>query len=131
MKTRKPEDPVIKLTVPAKFLLQEFAQKLLVHSPDGLVKAHTKYLYVDGFQVQKGRERVIKEKQKNVCRNWGTLLMFLWNVGLKPIGYNPYKHKTFIQGLSKAYISFSGSCTSTKAVWGNFVDFPEFFVRLY
>ena len=76
---------------------------------DGLVKAHTKELTLYGCNMKinrKGRERVLREKRKNVHagikgylkdadleRVWGDLPedQFI------EITYNPYKYSSFVQ----------------------------------
>ena len=70
MKLRKPEDPRYKIDRSRKvFVYKNLHKNCWSVRQDGLVKAHAKCLYMWDclFQVnQKGRERVIKEKQKNV-----------------------------------------------------------------
>ena len=113
IKLRKPEDPRYKIDRSRKvFVYKNLHKNCWSVRQDGLVKAHAKCLYMWDclFQVnQKGRERVIKEKQKNVHAG---ILGYITNVpvrnvGLKPIGYNPYKYKTFVQGLSQKPIYHS------------------------
>ena len=124
MKLRKPEDPRYKIDRSRKvFVYKNLHQNCWSIRQDGLVKAHAKYLYMWDclFQVnQKGRERVIKEKQKNV--HAGILGYISSSVisqtGCKPIGYNPYKHKTFIQGLSQKPVYHCDQVVLGKNVWG-------------
>ena len=87
MKLRKPEDPRYKIDRSRKvFVYKNLHQNCWSIRQDGLVKAHTKYLYMWDclFQVnQKGRERVIKEKQKNVH---GGILGYITNDPVRNVG---------------------------------------------
>ena len=78
---------------------------------DGLIKMHTDSicLYDAQFRVgMKGRERVLKEKRKNVHagvsgyidRDWD--LQRLPPTNFRSVIYNPYKWDTFIYGSNKA-----------------------------
>ena len=123
MKLRKPEDPRYKIDRSRKvFVYKNLHQNCWSIRQDGLVKAHTKYLYMWDclFQVnQKGRERVIKEKQKNVHAGiLGYICDKVTQTGCKPIGYNPYKYKTFVQGLSLEPVYHCHQVVLGKNVWG-------------
>lgn len=74
---------------------------------DGLVKAHSDgspiRLYMGGMKVnRKGRERVIREKRKNVHAGIMGYLrhedMKVWDgwVDMIEITYNPYKYASFV-----------------------------------
>jgi hypothetical protein len=91
---------------------------------DGLVKLHTNdiTLYDCRFKVSvAGRERVLKEKRKNVhagvhgyIENWvGGFDKLSWEEGhptAEAVTYNPYKYKTFVFKGDK------GSITASTAV---------------
>ena len=73
---------------------------------DGLVKMHTDSvcLWDASFQVgKKGRERVLKEKRKNVHAGVSGYIDLDWDSQPHPptktcgVVYNPYSHKTFVQ----------------------------------
>ena len=72
---------------------------------DGLVKMHTDviYLWDASFRVgAKGRERVLKEKRKNVHAGVSGYIDKAWTHENHPctncVIYNPYKWSTFIYG---------------------------------
>ena len=73
---------------------------------DGLVKLHTDgiCLWDASFRVgQKGREKVLKEKRKNVHAGVSGYIDLDWDLQSSPptktcgVIYNPYSHKTFVQ----------------------------------
>ena len=85
---------------------------------DGLVKAHADELEMwdCSFRVnQKGREKVVKEKRKNVHAGilgrvddlGGTI-----SVGTE-VTYNPYKYNSFVDKANEYPIYYSGFATLT------------------
>ena len=85
---------------------------------DGLVKAHADKLEMwdCSFQVnQKGRDKVIKEKRKNVHAGilgrvddlGGTVM-----IGTE-VTYNPYKYNSFVDKNTEYPIYYSGFATLT------------------
>lgn len=58
-----------------------------------------------------GRQRVIKEKQKNVhayllCENYDKIDQFYFDsLDFHEISYNPYIHDSFVVGLTKTFTS--------------------------
>lgn len=85
---------------------------------DGLVKAHADKLEMwdCSFRVnQKGREKVLKEKRKNVHAGilgrvddiGGTIM-----VGTE-VTYNPYKYNSFVDKNTESPVYYSGFATLT------------------
>ena len=122
MKLRKPEDPRYKIDRSRKvFVYKNLHQNCWSIRQDGLVKAHTQYLYMWDclFQVnQKGRERVVKEKQKNVHAGIIGYISREVTVACTPITYNPYKYKTFVNGLSQEPVYHCDQVVLAENVWG-------------
>ena len=77
---------------------------------DGLIKMHTKEicLWDASFRVgKKGREKVLKEKRKNVHAGVSGYIDTGWNMENRPdntrcVIYNPYKYETFVYGSNPA-----------------------------
>ena len=85
---------------------------------NGLVKAHTDELEMwdCSFRVnQKGREKVLKEKRKNVhagilgrIDNIGGTVM----IGTE-VTYNPYKYNSFVDNNTEVPVYYAGFATLT------------------
>ena len=109
MKLRKPEDKRYRIDYfRPVFVYKNLHKDCWSVKQDGLVKAHTKELVLWDclFQVnQKGRERVLEERQKNVHAGIiGRIddLGFEMNMpDVREVTYNPYKHKTFVDKFTK------------------------------
>ena len=88
---------------------------------DGLVKAHSDgspiSIYSAVMQVnKKGRERVLREKSKNVHAGISGYLRFdedtVWHgwVDMVEITYNPYKYESFVHVQNKKPRYFASLC---------------------
>jgi hypothetical protein len=112
MKSRKPNDPRYALDTNRKvFIYKNLHKDCWSIKQDGLVKAHSDKdpinLYSASMYVNsKGRQRVLREKRKNVHAGIKGYLSHpdpsfeSWDdIGwweMSPITYNPYKYKSFV-----------------------------------
>jgi hypothetical protein len=88
------------------FVYRNLHRKCWSVKQDGLVKAHSQLLAMHSctFKVsQAGRNRVLKEKRKNVhagvhgyLENWQMGEWIDSHPTARPVTYNPYKYKNFI-----------------------------------
>ena len=113
----KQEDPRYKLDESRKvFVYKNLHKDCWSIKQDGLVKAHSDrkpiHLYSAMMKVNtKGRERVLKEKRKNVHAGISGYIAHpdpsfaCWDdIGwweMAPITYNPYKHSSFVDSRTK------------------------------
>jgi hypothetical protein len=84
---------------------------------DGLVKLHAKNLAMHSctFKVsQGGRERVLKEKRKNVhagvhgyLENWQMGEWIDSHPTARPVTYNPYKHTNFVDKDTQQMVDYA------------------------
>ena len=113
----KQEDPRYKIDESKKvFVYKNLHKDCWSIKQDGLVKAHSDskpiHLYSAMMKVNtKGRERVLKEKRKNVHAGISGYIAHpdpsfaCWDdIGwweMAPITYNPYKHSSFVDSRTK------------------------------
>lgn len=111
MRQRNPDDPRYKIDRTKKvFVYKNLHKDCWSIKQGGLVKVHTTHLdlYQCDFRVnRKGREKVLREKRKNVhagirgyitppepsYKTWDDIGW--WE--MSPVTYNPYKNKSFIE----------------------------------
>ena len=111
---RHQENPKYKIDESRKvFIYKNLHKNCWSVKQDGLVKMHTTDLcmYDCSFRVnKKGREKVLKEKRKNVHAGISGYIDRPWVMNalavqtkfsnLKVATYNPYKHDTFVDDVS-------------------------------
>ena len=95
---------------------------------DGVVKKHTDSicLYDAQFRVgKKGRERVLKEKRKNVHAGVSGYIDRDWDLqrippkNFRSVIYNPYKYKSFVDGSKETPVYWSSRVRLSHGVLAN------------
>jgi len=115
MKTLKQLDPRYKIDESRKvFIYKNLHKDCWSIKQDGLVKAHTTdlSLFDCSFRVNaKGREKVLKERRKNVHAGISGYIDNFHGVDPAEISrvvtYNPYKYDSFVDKTTKEPIYYS------------------------
>ena len=99
------------------FVYRNLHKKCWSVKQDGLVKAHSQLLAMHSctFKVsQAGRNRVLKEKRKNVhagvhgyLENWQMGEWIDSHPTARPVTYNPYKYKNFVDTDTKQMVDYA------------------------
>lgn len=107
MKNNNPENPKYKINFSKKvFVYRNLHKNCWSIKQDGLVKAHSESVHLkdcDFIVSQAGRDRVLKEKRKNVHAGIKGILTYhnsdssiRQNENKKEVTYNPYKYNSFV-----------------------------------
>lgn len=103
MKNTHPQDKRYKIDLTKKvFVYKNLHKDCWSVKQNGLVKAHTDHLHLKECQFivnEKGRERVLKEKRKNVHAGITGYIHSSSNISFdnnQIISYNPYKYNSFV-----------------------------------
>lgn len=99
------------------FVYRNLHRKCWSVKQDGLVKAHSQLLAMHSctFKVsQAGRNRVLKEKRKNVhagvhgyLENWQMGEWIDSHPTARPVTYNPYKYKNFVDKDTEQMVDYA------------------------
>lgn len=87
---------------------------------NGLVVGHTNLIYLNDVKFvvnQKGRERVIREKRKNVHAFLRGFITNKHNRVSKRITYNPYKSNSFVNHFGQPVQQARSATMNPQGVW--------------
>jgi hypothetical protein len=72
---------------------------------------------------EKGRQRVLRERRKNVHAGVEGEIVLIGNIGPlnegREVTYNPYKYATFVSGTEPVFVADVVAMTADRKVWLN------------